>query len=92
MTRFETKYLLYAIAAAVILVFASIPLAEDRLIWTAVYPFIVLIGTGILFKQFRSVYVEAKPTPAMNAIQLLYLLDFAYAAFLSFIVILSLIR
>lgn len=91
MSRFESKYLVYALAGAVILVFASIPLAEDRLIWTAVYPFIVLIGLGILFRQFRKVYVQEKPTSAMNAIQLLYLLVFAYAAFLSFMVILTLI-
>ena len=91
MTRFESKYLVYAIAGAVILVFASIPLAEDRLIWTAVYPFIVLIGLGSLFRQFRKVYVQEKPSSAMNAIQLLYLLVFAYAAFLSFMVILTLI-
>lgn len=91
MTRHDIKYLVYGLAAALMLVVSSIPISEDRLIWTASYPFIVLLGLGSLFVQFRKAYVTQKPTPAMNAIQLLYLLVFAYALFLSFMVILDLI-
>ncbi len=90
MTRFESKYLIYAIPAYVILIVASV--AGRRLaVWTAVYPFIIAHWPWGLFRQFRKVYVQEKPTSAMNAIQLLYLLVFAYAAFLSFMVILTLI-
>ncbi len=92
MTRHESKYLVYALAALVILVFAAIPLSEDRLIWTAAYPFVVVVGLGALFRDFRKAYVGSKPTGAMNAIQLLYLLLLTFALFLSFIVVLELIN
>lgn len=92
MNRHEIRYLTYGIAAIVMLIFASIPIADDRLIWTASYPFIVLLGGLSLLVQFRKHYTKTRPSPAMNAIQLLYLLVLVYAAFLSIIVVLDLIR
>lgn len=91
MTRPDRRYLVFGLAALVMLIMASIPIAESRIIWTATYPFIVFVGLSSLFVQFRKTYLKARPTPAKNAIQLLYLLLLVYALFLAFIVLLNLI-
>lgn len=86
------RFLSYAVASIVLLIAASVSIAENQLGWTSIYPFFVFITLGYQYKVFRGFYLKEKPTLYVNTIQWLYLLILVYSLFLSFMVILDLIN
>jgi len=86
------RFLSYAIASILLLIFASMTIAEEVIGWASIYPFFVLVTLGYQYKVFRGYYLKEKPTLYVNTIQWLYLLILVYSLFLSFMVILDFIQ
>lgn len=82
----EIRYLILGIAGLIMVIVASVPIANNALIWTASWPFIVALGSGVCIRSLR----HMASTSRTRALMLLHLLLVTFSLFLSIIVVLNL--
>jgi hypothetical protein len=79
------------LTAGVILLGVTVPsLIAETLTYQSGYPFLTLVGLGVVFRTFVKDYRQQRPTLLLNFIQLGYLVTLVIALYFSITVILDL--
>lgn len=79
------------LTAGVILLGVTVPtLIAGTLTYQSGYPFLTLVGLGVVFRTFVRDYRQQRPTLLLNFIQLGYLVTLVIALYFSITVILNL--
>lgn len=87
--KMMVRYLIYLVIGALLLIIAA-PGLQDPLSLQNITPWAVLVGLGLLFREFLKKYRQIKPTRVLNMIQLGYIATLVIALYYSIVVFMNL--
>lgn len=86
--KLVVRYSIY-LGLGILLLFLAAPVLREPLGVQSAIPLIVLIGLGLIFKEFVKRYRQNPPTRVLNMIQLGYIATLVIALYYSIVVLMN---
>lgn len=84
------RYIIILTAGVILLIFTVPTLLASTITFQSGYPFLTLVGLGVVFRTFVREYRQQRPSLLLNFIQLGYLVTLVIALYFSITVLLDL--